>query len=173
MAEPRCQEGQTASSARDSGPSEVEILRQTVARLEKSIQHQQSQQQHLLHQGQHSSSRSFFPPGWGQGPSFGAYGSTPFTGYGVPYPGAQFGFSGYGFPGQAETECCVQGHPARALQASGRDAHHSGPDQVKVPDHRRQWACACRDHGSVYKRLNEYRIADFQYKEVRKLPLLS
>ena len=34
---------------------------------------------------------------------------------------------------------------------------------VKVPEHRRQWACACRDHGSVYIRLNEYRIADFQY----------
>ena len=44
---------------------------------------------------------------------------------------------------------------------------------MKVPEHRRQWACACRDHGSVYTRLNEYRIADFQYKEVRKLPLLS
>ena len=34
---------------------------------------------------------------------------------------------------------------------------------LKVPEHRRQWACACRDHGSVYIRLNEYRIADFQY----------
>ena len=44
---------------------------------------------------------------------------------------------------------------------------------MKVPKHRGQWTCACRDHGSVYIRLNEYRIADFQNQEVRKLPLLS
>ena len=44
---------------------------------------------------------------------------------------------------------------------------------MKVPEHRRQWTRACGGHGSVYIRLNEYRIADFHILEVRKLPLLS
>ena len=52
VAEPRRQEGQTASQGfyvRGSGPSEVEVLRQTVARLEQSILLQRAQQQHHLH----------------------------------------------------------------------------------------------------------------------------
>ena len=96
-------EEQTASAER--GPSENEILKQTVARLERLLllQAQQSQPpQGQQFQGHQQVQQSFSPPGWNQGPHFGAYGSTPFGGYGH-YPGAQFGFTGYGHPGQAET----------------------------------------------------------------------